>query len=233
VIIAYCVIIANIATIVHMIRDPLLRDVVAILCPEPPKPPPEADREHHDEYETQFEVLDDARNVMAERLEAIADSGDIDPLLAALGDVSYTINRKEHARRLLLAYARQFVPGRTYTLEALAEATGMSPSGIRTAYKQSDVDYVAELIRVGNRPEIEPGPEAAAEAHLVGLLDRVDQATREEMMADEYAKLRPLLAGLHQEAASRVLGKIRSRYSMFALRPDLRVQEQEAGGTQV
>lgn len=216
--------------IVDMIRDPLLRDVVAILCPEPPKPPPEADREHYEHYETQLEALDDDRNAMAERLDAITDSGDIDPLLAALGDVSYTINRKEHARRLLLAYARQFVPGRSYTLEALAEATGMSASGIRTAYKQSDVDYVAELIRVGRRPETEPGPEAAAEAHLTALLDRVDQATREDLMADQFAKLRPLLAGLHEEAATRVLGKIRSRYSHIALHPDLRLQEQETGG---
>lgn len=93
---------------------------------------------------------DEARDAMADRLEAIADSGDTDPLLASLGDVSYTINRQEHAKRLLLAYARQFVPGRGYTLEALAEATGMSASGIRTAYKQADIEYVAGLIRVGH-----------------------------------------------------------------------------------
>lgn len=45
-------------------------------------------------------------------------------------------------------------------------------------------------------------------------------------MADQFAKLRPLLAGLHEEAATRVLREIRSRYSAITQRPDLRMQEQ-------
>lgn len=210
-----------------MIKDPLLRDVVAILWPVPEKPPAEADQEFHDQYDTELEMLDEAREAAADRLEAMVDAGNGDVLLAALGDVSYTINRQERLRRLLLAYARQFVPGRGYTLDALAEATGMSPSGIRTAYKKTDVDIVAELIRVGHRPE--PGPEAAAEAHLAGLLDRVDQTTRADLLADNGAKLRPLLAGLHAEAADRVLGEVRGRYTHIALSPDLRESEGAAG----
>lgn len=212
-----------------MMRSLLLRDIVAILWPLPDKPPAEAPQEFHDRYKTELEHLDEAREAAADRLLAMAVGHHDDVLLAALADVSYTINRQERLRRLLLAYARQYVPGRGYTLDALAEATGMSRSGIRTAYKQVDVDIVAKLIRTGERPETEPGPEAAAAAHLAGLLDRVDRATRADLLADDGAKLRPLLAGLHDEAAARVLGEVRSRYAQIALSPDTRESEGATG----
>lgn len=212
-----------------MMRSLLLRDIVAILWPLPDKPPAEAPQEFHDRYKTELEHLDEAREAAADRLLAMAVGHHDDVLLAALADVSYTINRQERLRRLLLAYARQYVPGRGYTLDALAEATGMSRSGIRTAYKQVDVDIVAKLIRTGERPETEPGPEAAAAAHLAGLLDRVDRATRADLLADDGAKLRPLLAGLHDEAAARVLGEVRGRYAQIALSPDTRESEGATG----
>jgi len=68
-----------------------------------------------------------------------------DPLLAALADAN---RRKEQATRqirLLLAYAREHVQPRPYRLADLADAAGMSISGVRTAYTQADIDQAARL----------------------------------------------------------------------------------------
>jgi hypothetical protein len=68
-----------------------------------------------------------------------------DPLLAALADAK---RRKEQASqqiRLLLAYAREHTQPRPYRLADLAEAAGMSISGIRTAYTQADIEQAARL----------------------------------------------------------------------------------------
>jgi hypothetical protein len=68
-----------------------------------------------------------------------------DPLLAALADAT---RRKEQANqqiRLLLAYAREHVQPRPYRLADLAQAAGLSISGIRTAYTQADIEHAARL----------------------------------------------------------------------------------------
>ena len=48
--------------------------------------------------------------------------------------------------RLLLAFAREVVTPRPYRLADLAEATGMSISGVRTAYTAADVDLIHALL---------------------------------------------------------------------------------------
>ena len=72
-----------------------------------------------------------------------------DALLAALAD---TRRRKDQAAcdmRLLLAHAREIVTPRPYRLADLAQATGLSISGIRTAYTASDVQHAWQLIYDG------------------------------------------------------------------------------------
>ena len=68
-----------------------------------------------------------------------------DPLLAALSDAAKRKQRADHDMRLLLAYAREHVRPRPYRLADLAEAAGMSISGIRTAYTQADIEHAARL----------------------------------------------------------------------------------------
>ena len=68
-----------------------------------------------------------------------------DPLLAALTDAAQRRQRADHQIRLLLAYAREQVQPRPYRLADLAEAAGMSISGIRTAYTQADIEQAARL----------------------------------------------------------------------------------------
>ena len=45
----------------------------------------------------------------------------------------------------MLAYAREHTQPRPYRLADLAQAAGMSISGIRTAYTQADIDHAARL----------------------------------------------------------------------------------------
>jgi hypothetical protein len=68
-----------------------------------------------------------------------------DPLLAALIDARERKRRADRDIRLLLAYAREHVQPRPYRLADLAQAAGMSISGIRTAYIQADIDHAAAL----------------------------------------------------------------------------------------
>ena len=68
-----------------------------------------------------------------------------DPLLAALADAAQRKQRADHDIRLLLAYAREHVQPRPYRLADLAEAAGMSISGVRTAYTQPDIEQAARL----------------------------------------------------------------------------------------
>jgi hypothetical protein len=68
-----------------------------------------------------------------------------DPLLAALADA---VQRKQQAAkdlRLLLAYAREIVTPRPYRLADLAQAAGISISGVRTAYTDADIQQAARL----------------------------------------------------------------------------------------
>jgi hypothetical protein len=66
-----------------------------------------------------------------------------DPLLAALAAARQRKVRAEADMRLLLAYAREHVKPRPYRLADLAQAAGMSPSGVRTAYTRADIDRAA------------------------------------------------------------------------------------------
>jgi hypothetical protein len=66
-----------------------------------------------------------------------------DAVLAALADAHARRMRAEEEIRLLLAYARRFVYPHPYTFGELAQAAGMSVSGVRTAYGAQDVDKVA------------------------------------------------------------------------------------------
>ena len=68
-----------------------------------------------------------------------------DPLLAALAEAAKRKQRADHQMRLLLAYAREHTQPRPYRLADLADAAGMSISGIRTAYSTADIDQAARL----------------------------------------------------------------------------------------
>jgi hypothetical protein len=69
-----------------------------------------------------------------------------DALLAALADARRRKDQAARDMRLLLAYAREIAAPRPYRLADLAQATGLSLSGVRTAYTESDIQHARQLI---------------------------------------------------------------------------------------
>jgi hypothetical protein len=69
-----------------------------------------------------------------------------DVLLAALAEARQRRDQADRDIRLLLAYGREVASPRPYRLADLAEAAGMSISGVRIAYTSADVDQVTTLL---------------------------------------------------------------------------------------
>jgi hypothetical protein len=87
----------------------------------------------------------DAQRTYAEQLREAWDITEQDPFLAELAYVRQVTVAAEKRLRLLLAYGREFVSPRPYRLEDLAQAAGMSVSGVRTAYDTDEIDTVAAI----------------------------------------------------------------------------------------
>lgn len=137
-------------------RD-IFTDVAAILYPIPPLPDPEA--EDHDALFDQRELAGEDQERAAKQLRLSWEHGDQDPLIYALADARRSKELAEQQIRELLAYGREFVQPRPYTLGDLAGAAGMSISGVRTAYGHRDVDAVASATGAKSREWRAPDPE--------------------------------------------------------------------------
>jgi hypothetical protein len=144
-------------------------DVAAILHPIPDHPSgydidDELFKEGFDEWRD--EVLAE-RQQAEEALRASWDGGDQDPVLSALSAARRAKEEAEEQIRHLIAYGREFVQPRPYTLGDLAAAAGMSVSGTRTSYSHTDVDAVAAATGAKSRewratdPADAPAPDAA------------------------------------------------------------------------
>ncbi|MGH2904304.1 MAG: hypothetical protein ACRDK7_12100 [Solirubrobacteraceae bacterium] len=87
------------------------------------------------------------RAFVAERLRATAGVVGFyghDPLLTTLAGVRRQRHDLDAATRRLLAYGREFTRPRPYRLADLADAAGMSISGVRTAYDLEEIAQVAD-----------------------------------------------------------------------------------------
>jgi hypothetical protein len=84
-----------------------------------------------------------------------------DPVLAALRAARDRRDQADRDIRILLAYARELATPRPYRLADLADATGRSISGIRTAYTTADVDAARRIlhdISAAHDADAEPMP---------------------------------------------------------------------------
>jgi hypothetical protein len=77
-----------------------------------------------------------------------------DALLEAIRAVRQRKEKADQDMRLLLAYAREHVTPRPYRLADLAEAGGMSISGVRTAYSQADIDLAAQAVTADSQRHV-------------------------------------------------------------------------------
>jgi hypothetical protein len=133
-------------------------DVAAILHPLPRPAPGELD---HDGFIDMRERAAADRDETAEQLRLSWEEGAVDPLLAALAQAYREKQAAEQLIRQLLAYGREFVLPRGYTLETLAAACDMSVSGVRTAYGPDEIKAVADATGARPRKEL-PTPKATA-----------------------------------------------------------------------
>ena len=78
-----------------------------------------------------------------------------DALLEAIRAVCQRKEKADRDMRLLLAYAREHVKPRPYRLADLAQAAGMSISGVRTAYSQADIDLAARAVTADSQRHIQ------------------------------------------------------------------------------
>jgi hypothetical protein len=141
-----------------MSKRDIFSDVAAILHPIPR---PEPGEEEHDGF---LEMRDQAgreRMETTEELRLLWEEGERDPLISALNGARRAKEHAEQEIRELLAYGREFVQPRPYTLGDLAAAAGMSISGVRTAYQHRDVDAVAEATGAKPRDWRAPDPDPA------------------------------------------------------------------------
>ena len=98
---------------------------------------------------------------------------DDDPVLAALRAARARRDQADRDIRILLAYARELATPRPYRLADLAEATGKSISGIRTAYTTADVDAARRILRdISAAPDAEPMPASTGPISLARPIPR-------------------------------------------------------------
>lgn len=101
---------------------------------------------------------DERRVLVAERLRATAEIVGFyghDPLLTTLAGLRRQLHDLDAAMRRLLAYGREFARPRPYRLADLADAAGMSISGVRTAYDADEIRQVSlatGLTPAANKP---------------------------------------------------------------------------------
>jgi len=89
-----------------------------------------------------FQEREDA----AESLRLAWSEGEYDPLLSTLENLRGQRLRLEAEMRMLIAYGRCFTHPRPYKLIDLANAAGMSISGVRTAYEAEEIGQVADIL---------------------------------------------------------------------------------------
>lgn len=127
-------------------RD-ICAEIAALLNPLPESGDPNAE-------DAPYGQLAEEQDQHAESLRLAWDEGGVDPLLSTLARLRQERLRLEADMRLLVAYGRRFTHPRPYKLIDLANAAGMSISGVRTAYDEEEVDQAADIL---SRPPASPG----------------------------------------------------------------------------
>jgi len=148
-----------------MSKRSILEDLAAIVVPDPGpddiQPP-----EMRDEVLPQLreEAERERRAFITERSErwdsAIhdAEDHDFDPVLDEIARAAVDMSTAEARMRLLIAYARNVVRPRPYRLGDLAHASGMSISGVRTAYSNDEINQVRRRLGLGHNEPFDISP---------------------------------------------------------------------------
>jgi hypothetical protein len=98
---------------------------------------------------------------LAGRLRAVWIATGQDPLLHELRQARRRIEQAQQDIRTLIALAREFTRPRPYTLTDLADAAGMSVSGVRTAYGPREITALIAIFERNTVPDFLTAPLAA------------------------------------------------------------------------
>ena len=128
-----------------MTRD-MCAEIAALLNPLPTSGDENAD-------DARYGQLEAEREDEAASLRVAWEEGGIDPLLSTLAHLRQERLRLEEDMRLLIAYGRRFTHPRPYKLIDLANAAGMSISGVRTAYDDEEIGQATQILA---RPPVQP-----------------------------------------------------------------------------
>lgn len=143
----------------YMAVNDTFADIAALLNPMPART--EDDEEFYGDL---AEGTLREREELAGNLQLAWENAEEDPLLSMLERLRGQRLRLEEDMRLLIAYGRCFTHPRPYKLIDLANAAGMSISGVRTAYDTDEIDQAAEILH--RRPAADTatgdGPDTAA-----------------------------------------------------------------------
>ena len=121
-------------------------------------------------FEAACEDVAQQRREFVENLRLAQDNAtdfyEFDPLIGEIAAARRDQREAEQRLRLLLAYAREFTP-RPHPLAELARVTGMSTSGVRTAYADTEIAEVTARIGRPGRDHVmalrtDTGPEVCA-----------------------------------------------------------------------
>jgi len=129
----------------------MITDLTDLTHPIPEEPREFADEDEGTGWRAMADEAIEEREAYEQRLRLTWDQqDDFDPLLDEIAAARYAMLQAEARMRLLIAYGREFIRPRPYRLEDLARASGMSISGVRTAYDEDEIAEVARL--TGTRP---------------------------------------------------------------------------------
>jgi hypothetical protein len=136
-----------------MAVNDICADIAALLTPMPSPPDHDTARDNNVDEDAYQHVYNDLaseawqeRESFAEALRFSWEEEDADPLLSTLADLRKRRLRLEADMRLLMAYGRCFTHPRPYKLIDLANAAGLSISGVRIAFDDDEITQATEIL---------------------------------------------------------------------------------------
>ncbi|MFF3442123.1 hypothetical protein [Streptosporangium sp. NPDC002721] len=124
-------------------------EIINVLYPDPTPQPDESRMDFVQRRVLASNRRDVEREELKDQIKRADDA--FDPLISELRELGRAKREIEEQMRLLVAYGREFVRPEPYRLAPLAEAAGMSISGVRGMYGSSDIQRVANAIGRSDR----------------------------------------------------------------------------------
>ncbi|MET8339763.1 hypothetical protein [Streptosporangium canum] len=138
----------------------IMDDIANLLYPDPAPQPDELRNEFVRRRAEARREREEVRDVLELRAKDFGDG--FDPLTSELRRLSRAKREIEQWIRLLVTYGREFVRPEPYRLASLAEAAGMSISGVKGMYSAADIQRVADAIgRSDRKGQVSPGESPA------------------------------------------------------------------------